>query len=237
MEEMGYRQLISDLIEAPEKEYILQEGKKRSDEPEIDAVKPETSQPPSPSTTDSREKIGLGKDKQREKNETKKRIETLHLRKEEERFIDALFPFIRTPRMAKRFINIYRLLRVRASMPDMDFLKFSDPQAGEYRAVLTLLAINVGYPDVAPKIFKNLIAENSGNFQIWLNSLSTKNKGENEKEYFYETVSMICKELELVKTALKDIDGPSFDERLETYIKWVQEVGRYSFYSCLSEDL
>jgi hypothetical protein len=70
-----------------------------------------------------------------------------------------LSEFIPSPRAAKRFINIYRLLR--ASVEEGDRAAFDgNQQGGVYQAAMLLLAILTCYPAQATEIFRTLIEEN-----------------------------------------------------------------------------
>jgi hypothetical protein len=83
-----------------------------------------------------------------------------HLRIEEwERtFMKTLSELIPSPRAAKRFINIYRLMR--ASVDDSERTKFvGDLNAGEYQAAQMLLAILTRYPAEASVILQKLIKD------------------------------------------------------------------------------
>jgi hypothetical protein len=83
-----------------------------------------------------------------------------HLRFEEwERsFMKKLHRLIPSPRAGKRFINIYRLLR--ASVEENQRSAFvGDTQRGEYQSALLLLAMLIGYPSEATKLFQALIEE------------------------------------------------------------------------------
>ena len=96
------------------------------------------------------------------------------LAKCEEQFIAALFRFLNTPRLAKRFVNIYRLIRVRAATLMKDFSTFFDRDNGEISSALMLLAITVGRADVAPEILNNLLTANGSSFRTWIKSASTE---------------------------------------------------------------
>jgi hypothetical protein len=190
----------------------------------------------------------------REQEEARKRIEAMLLRECEEQFIKALFCFINTPRLAKRFVNIYRLLRVRAATLQEDFSTFIDRERGEYRAALMLLAISVGRADVAPEILDDLYKAEGSSFCTWIEATSRryeeKRAGLNEEriarnERTEATVIPSGREsrlaelrdasheiregIDAVREALNELKGPSFDDRLATYSKWASEVGRYSF--------
>ena len=192
--------------------------------------------------------------RKREQEEAIKRIEAMLLAKCEEQFIAALFRFIDTPRLAKRFVNIYRLIRVRAATLEKDFSTFIDRDSGEYRTALMLLAISVGRADVAPEILYNLLTASGSSFLTWIESTSTeceqmrsrlskerkaqRNKTEATASPSGREIRLaqlrdasleIHKSIDTVIEALNELDGPSFDDRLETYRKWAREVGRFSF--------
>ena len=177
------------------------------------------------------------------------------LDKSEMQFIAALHVFIGTPRLAKRFVNIYRLIRVRAATLDGDFSSFIRRDTGDYRAVLTLLAVGVGRADIAPDIlFRLNMASDGGGFFDWLRNafavhgdLASEGGGRSgpenveikgsrlagmEQPFSLEiqtVVEQIRLDMKKVVDALEELDGPPFDDRLETYRKWANEVGRFSF--------
>jgi hypothetical protein len=75
----------------------------------------------------------------------------------EQAYLQAVHGFIDTPRLTKRLINIYRLIRVTAVEKGFD--KFIlDSQGGEYRAAIILLAINIEFPQVSANLFHLLIS-------------------------------------------------------------------------------
>src|SRR5207344_2287531 len=86
----------------------------------------------------------------------------------ERAFIEVLAPLISTPRVAKRLINTYRLLRVSAADPDA-FEGGDGP--GEYQAVLLLLAIMNGFPSQASVLFRELIQARDGTLATFLDDL------------------------------------------------------------------
>jgi hypothetical protein len=69
-----------------------------------------------------------------------------------------LFPLIPSPRAAKRFVNIYRLLRTTVTASETLSL-VSEDKDGEYKAVQLLLAIQTGYPNQAVEIIRDLIEQ------------------------------------------------------------------------------
>jgi hypothetical protein len=199
--------------------------------------------------------------KKREQEEAGKRIEAMLLDKNEEQFIAALYHFIETPRLAKRLVNIYRLIRVRASAPENNFKTFIDRDRGDYRAVLVLLAISIGHADVAPEIlfdlrnakgrsFRNWLENNSEKYEESRSILSSERSARNSKnktavppsdreirlEQLRDVSLEINQSIDNVIEDLIKLNGPRFDTRLKPYREWAREVGRFSFRWHLREE-
>lgn len=86
--------------------------------------------------------------------------EHLRLDECEREFMKLLHPLIPSPRAAKRFVNVYRLLRTSVNANERAaFVR--ENKDGEYRAVQLLLAIQTGYPEQATEIIRDLFEENS----------------------------------------------------------------------------
>ena len=76
-------------------------------------------------------------------------------------FMARLGILTRTPRAAKRMVNLYRLVRI--GIPDDELPDFvSDEKGGNYKAVQILLGILTGYPTLAHRIFQRLLAASAG---------------------------------------------------------------------------
>lgn len=72
----------------------------------------------------------------------------LRLRSSELNFISRLGPALPTPRAAKKFVNLYRLIRI--GIPEGQLASFLGGSAGgQYQIVLVLLALIVGSPGVS----------------------------------------------------------------------------------------
>lgn len=201
-------------------------------------------------------------EQQRIEQAAAERVQAMMLEDYEEEFIQALFPFIPTPRIAKRFINIYRLIRVRAAMRDQNESKssatpmseFLDPENGDYRAVLLLLAISVGHPEAAPELLVKMQASSENSFRGWIGQIvwdyqkisteiadhrrqrATRNMGliepeENEMllRKLQHSVREIERRFQRVEQRLRDQGRPSIADDISLYQKWAFEVGRFSF--------
>ena len=81
----------------------------------------------------------------------------LQLSQPEVEFMTRLGPLLPTPRAAKRLVNLYRLVRI--GIPDSDLAAFTGSEAGgPYQVVQILLAVLVGSPATAQRIFHELMA-------------------------------------------------------------------------------
>jgi hypothetical protein len=80
----------------------------------------------------------------------------LQLSQPEVEFMTRLGPLLPTPRAAKRLVNLYRLVRI--GIPDPDLAAFTgSATGGPYQVVQILLAVLVGSPAAAQRIFRELL--------------------------------------------------------------------------------
>ncbi|ONF73472.1 P-loop NTPase fold protein [Amycolatopsis keratiniphila] len=123
-------------------------------------------------------------------------------------FLPTLAPFIRSPRAAKRLLNLYRLLRARFSGEELaGFLADGDREA-PFRAVLVLLAVHVGHPD-AVRWFTNLDGTDPGDSAL-------------------EVVSSM-NDHELRPKLERGLSGGSWPLLAGSYQRWLPLVNRFSF--------
>ena len=83
--------------------------------------------------------------------------EALLFRPHELHFMEAMAPVMgASPRAVKRFVNVYRLLKVvgEASQPDA-FV--SDAEGATFQQVILVLAIVTGLPAIAPELCRSLV--------------------------------------------------------------------------------
>ncbi|MCP5054223.1 MAG: hypothetical protein GY940_44055, partial [bacterium] len=166
----------------------------------------------------------------------------------EQSYMQALFGFIKTPRLTKRFINIYRLLRVTAV--EKGFEAFLGKGSGQqYRAALILLAINIGFPKVGGTILRRLIqSKGTLNFPEVLKTLSPpatgtgngKKKTREAEPSLHRWTEEEKKQILNIRSLLETLDTKPSDQLknqfeevvpkdLKPYREWAPEVGRYSF--------
>lgn len=76
---------------------------------------------------------------------------------DEVQFISDLAPLLgRSPRTLKRFVNVYRLIRVGLSPWERQLFLLDDYGVADFRAVLFLLAVDTGAPLVAASVFQTI---------------------------------------------------------------------------------
>jgi len=85
----------------------------------------------------------------------------LQLTRPEVEFMTRLGPLLPTPRAAKRLVNLYRLVRIRIPEPELPSFVGSGSH-GPYQAVQILLALLVGSPAAAQRIFQRLMDSSPG---------------------------------------------------------------------------
>jgi hypothetical protein len=80
--------------------------------------------------------------------------------------LDTLAPLVTaSPRRAKRFLNVYRIVRARSMMDDG---RRSLRDDGALVALLVLVALAVGLPDSAPEILEHTDPESEPTLASWL---------------------------------------------------------------------
>jgi len=125
-----------------------------------------------------------------------------------------LHGFLPTPRLAKRFANIYRLLRV--SVDEAEYPDFIRPGDGEHRVVQVLLALNCGFPRLGSDLLLRL-AQGDDVGETWTDLLAGLAQAEDGGGQRARVVSLL--------RAL-----PELPQDLGPYRRWAGRVGRFSFY-------
>jgi hypothetical protein len=89
--------------------------------------------------------------------------ESLQIDSAELEFMNELAPLLgRSPRALKRFINVYRLIRIGLSPYERQVFLNDSQGVPDYQAVLFLLAVDTGAPVIAPLLFKKILLLASG---------------------------------------------------------------------------
>ncbi|HEU0301674.1 MAG TPA: P-loop NTPase fold protein, partial [Longimicrobium sp.] len=158
--------------------------------------------------------------------------EKLELSDWEIAFMEEMHPFIGTPRAAKRFVNVYRLLRASTDRQQLQHLA-GTREDGDYRAVLLLLALLTGYPAEATALLLDLADWKAD--QTWweyLDRLRDATAGAEAEARFgrvegFEAARWFrmldqCSSLRVVVPDSLPVDA---------FRRWAWEVARFSFYS------
>lgn len=176
-------------------------------------------------------------------------FETITLGDHERLFIHTLHEFIKTPRQAKRFVNIYRLLRPRPGTPELEAFAGSPGDAG-YKCMLLMLAINTGYPALGGRLLRALancpIATKPGEKEpkTWNEFLEAINSSEkapqpwaqiwtNFKDVGRDVAEELFERLRDFDTRLDQQESLDITfklpNNLDEYKRFARQVGRYSF--------
>lgn len=146
---------------------------------------------------------------------------SLELDERERQFMTRLHELIPTPRAAKRFVNVYRLIRT--SITTEHELRWF-LEAREYVAVQVLLATVTGAPAEASEILRKLLAQpEAGAWKLqWWDLVDEVIEPRLDRSSAWRRLNahfgMLRADSEVPKTC-------------ESFRKWADDVARYSFYS------
>ncbi len=124
-------------------------------------------------------------------------------------FLATLAPLVRSPRAAKRLLNLYRLLRARLSGENPAVFLADGSLEAPFRAVMVLLSVLVGYPEAASWFFATL-------------------GGMDPDDSALEIVSS-SNDHELWPKLGRGLSGESWPELTASYQRWLPLVNRFSF--------
>ena len=145
--------------------------------------------------------------------------ESLTIRSWEVDYATLLSPFITTPRGAKRFANIYRLIK--APLPPEDLAAFEGTAAspGEFQAAMFLLAVVAGYPQLSAWLFKGFDNDQTA-------TITAQN--------FFASVDKYLPEHALsaeLQSCINRVGISNISQTRETFLSWIPRVARFSFYT------
>ncbi|HEU4560772.1 MAG TPA: P-loop NTPase fold protein [Longimicrobium sp.] len=151
-------------------------------------------------------------------------------------YLSGLAPLIGSPRMAKRFANVYRFIRAALSGSALDEFSGTAEQPGEFRAASLLLALLTGYPGEAVHLFRRLRADPTVAGETWpafVRRVAKEEAGEQEtvgEKAPTSGASLPARRWERMLGALEQVKGAvGVAEEMEPYRKWVARVARFSF--------
>ncbi len=164
--------------------------------------------------------------------------DALFLEDWEQSYLQRFGRFIQTPRLAKRFVNLYRLLRVHAAR--LGFRRFlgSREEGGEYQAVITLLALNVGFPSVGCRLLEVLPTARVERWSDFLRQVHPETP-EAERQEWARALTWTAEQQVQLREVLRLLEGlkapgVGMPESLAPYAEWAPRVGRYAFHWSLS---
>lgn len=143
---------------------------------------------------------------------------TLTIRSWETQFAGELFELIPTPRAAKRFTNIYRLLKAQVRPPQILQFEGSAAQPGNFQVAMLLLAILIGCPGEAAAIFLQLqecARKQSTISEVWTGIDQTAIESNERKRITACMHSLMAM--------------PYFPQNSAIYQEWLPRVARFSF--------
>jgi hypothetical protein len=170
----------------------------------------------------------------------------LNLSDDERNFMKRLHPLIPTPRAAKRFVNVYRLLRA-LNEEDKDFQ--GSKERAEHRAVLLLLAILTGHPSQGTEFLRDLLDGEVSERSWWefvedYRSRTQPISGVAASQAEAERWRQFFEKIDQVRNDVRNTGScRDFDESCDAFVKWAGQVARFSFQSArvafqqTSEDL
>lgn len=166
MSDVGFQRLLENLVLVEKSDPASDHGRSRNDKGVISAdgddarVQPDgygaaTIGPPALESGDARPAIDLEPD-------------GLRLHRSELEFMSCLGAILKTPRTAKRLVNIYRLVRISLPPRRLDELTGSESMKAGYPCVLLLLAIVIGAPAISARLLSELRKAPSGSWWSWV---------------------------------------------------------------------
>ena len=158
----------------------------------------------------------------------------------EEAFLKLFGAFVETPRLTKRLINIYRLLRFQIGLEEGRFLQFIDAEKGQYLAVIMLMAMNIGYPKIGGRLLRVLHDERiSGTWDDFLIAVDPANGVPAKPAWLDPTCisdldpveySAMMADFADVRRLAAELEEPiTIPEDVAVYRTWAVEVSRFSF--------
>jgi hypothetical protein len=149
-----------------------------------------------------------------------RRSPAVHIGRVEREFITTLVPLLPTPRIAKRLVNVYRVIKATKSVQELEALE----RDGQFKACVLMLAILFGRPAIAGPLLRAL-HERTPPFDQPSESLAAALRrgiavGDHPESTRAEWQKLIV-----------TLDAIGIDERVASCAKEAKEVARYSLVS------
>ena len=140
---------------------------------------------------------------------------------------------ISSPRAAKRFINIYRLIRASLKTRQLAAFVGSKERRGEYQVVLILLSILTRFPNKASEIYVHLLKREEKDWRQLLDGLMPRSSGTGHRNVVDESIDR--NELPIWQTVYEGLTRISellnMQYPIERFAYWTPRVARFSFQS------
>lgn len=137
---------------------------------------------------------------------------SLRIQPWERELAELLFPFIPSPRAAKRFVNVYRLLKAPLSGDALRNFEGTKERPGDFQAAMLLLAAATGISQEADKLFSAILSGGDSN-STW-------------RQVFTANLSLSsAQSAVLSKVSLK----VSLKGDLYAFQTWAPKVARFTF--------
>jgi WD40 repeat protein len=135
----------------------------------------------------------------------------------EAEFLARLAGLLPTPRAAKRLVNLYRLTRI--GIPTSELGEFvGDQDGGPYQSVQVLLAILVGYPELAARLFREVMSGRHGASDLIAVLEEAADSGDREAGAVADVVASL-------RAAAPQALSPDLARQ------WCPRLARFSFYT------
>ncbi|MGA2814507.1 MAG: P-loop NTPase fold protein, partial [Candidatus Acidiferrum sp.] len=138
----------------------------------------------------------------------------LVIRDWERDFAARMFPFVPSPRAAKRFTNIYRILKAPLASGELREFEGTKESPGDFQAAMLLLAVSTGLPYQTAELFRAILAEGK--------KLGADGRPSGTWKDIFERF-IVEPEKRSVLAQLKLTD------RIDPFFKWAPRVGRFTF--------
>ena len=174
---------------------------------------------------------------------------------EESRCLGCMYALIKTPRLAKRLVNLYRLIRIHSMEDAATSTNFMDSKEKPFVAVALMLAINIACPEVSPALFRAIrnkppaellypsAPPGSWHFEEILAELIVylAHIDDDNSKLVVEYIGPLCDKIDTVtletfvddlsQTArsLEQVDLDAKTISIQTFRDWAAEVERFSF--------
>ncbi|MER5472485.1 P-loop NTPase fold protein [Streptomyces sp. NPDC002685] len=140
----------------------------------------------------------------------------LQLEETEIAFMSQMGGLTRTPRAAKKLVNLYRLARIGVDPGDLAAFVGTEAIPGEHQAVQILLALLVGSPDQAAAVFRRILETSS------TSKITEALRGLPADVPAGVQVADLIERLSTARTVIMDT---------AVYQQWCPKLARFSFYT------